>query len=311
MKRDNDFVFINPGDYFADDDILTTEEHSKLNELRQKEQLFEDEENQLMELETKEENTNVVKEIIKRGNNNLDNMVEHAVREKKFAIEQYDRISSRINIYFNMVTILSTAIFSGLYIIDSLTGIFFQPKNNSWGYTIVIIVYITTLLYFLLTSIFFIGVVLLNNESSATFIATNGLRTASWAVDTLERIDSGSSEDKYDWFIEEEDVGKIRQYFLARNIEHTTGTIIRSNNYLRTLIGISFFQLTKAFILLLLLFFSVILNSLLSSHIGNWILLINSLAYLPILITMKSDIPLIKKLLDMFLHGMTKNNEQL
>ena len=167
---------------------------------------------------------------------------------------------------------------------------------------------IIIILYFLLTSIFFTGVALLNNESSAIFIPTNSLRVASWAVETLERIDSGSTEDKDNWSIEKEDAEKIRLYFLTRNIEHTTETIIWSNNYLRTLIGISFFQLTKALILLLLLFFSVMLNSLLSSHIGSWILLINSLVYLPILTTMKNDVSLIIKLLDIFRHGMIETN---
>ena len=308
MKRDHDFVFTNPVDYSAADDILTIEEHSDLNKLRRDKQLSEDKKNQLIELEMKEADTNVVKDIIRRGNYSLDNMVEHAVREKKFAIDQYDRISSRLSIYFTMITIISTTIVSGLYIVNTLTDIFFQSGDNSWKYAIIVIVYMSTLLYFLLTSIFFTGVALLNNESSATFIPTNSLRVASWAVETLERIDSGSTEDKDNWSIEKEYAEKIRLYFLTRNIEHTTGTIIWSNNYLRTLIGTSFFQLTKALILLLLFFFSVMLNSLLSPHIGAWILLINSLVYLPILTTMKNDVPLIIKLLDMFRHGMIETN---
>ena len=239
MKRDHDFVFTNPVDYSAADDILTIEEHSDLNKLRRDKQLSEDKKNQLIELEMKEADTNVVKDIIRRGNYSLDNMVEHAVREKKFAIDQYDRISSRLSIYFTMITIISTTIVSGLYIVNTLTDIFFQSGDNSWKYAIIVIVYMSTLLYFLLTSIFFTGVALLNNESSATFIPTNSLRVASWAVETLERIDSGSTEDKDNWSIEKKDAEKIRLYFLTRNIEHTTKTIIRSNNYLRTLIGIS------------------------------------------------------------------------
>ena len=312
MKK-NDFVFVKPKFYSVLDDILTKSDLLELNHLENRKcELSEDDKKKMKDLKEREQETNKIKHIIREGNENLSDAAKYAEREKQFALDQYDRIGLRINIYFSVIAIVSTVIVSGLFLSDISTDIFFQREEDvSWLYIIVLSIYIVTLLYFLCTSIILMGIALLNVESTTTFTPTKALKNGSWAVNTLRKI-SKQSGDKNNWPVNK-DIDKVRLYFFIRAIENSTKTVIYSNNYLRTLVGASFFQLTKAIIFILCFSFSVILDSLISQKIdaGCLILLIHiPIYFIPAAICLlKYDFGLIIALLDMLIYGTTRTEE--